>query len=70
MNVIALLGELAGLIRPGIELTNDLVALFRRGQEIANAPPPEGAEELAEFKRLLDEQKARLDANTAEIEKD
>jgi len=67
---MVLIGEALSLLKPGITLGVELYNVFDRAREIAESPTPATQDELAAFKATLDEQKARLDANTAEIEKD
>lgn len=70
MGILAILAEAMSLIQPGITVTESLVAIFARGKELATAPAPATDAELAAFKQLIADEKARLDANTAAIEKD
>lgn len=70
MTLTDILGEAMSLIEPGIKVTASLAAIFARGKELAAAPTPATEAELAAFKQQIDDEKARLAANTAEIEKD
>ncbi len=70
MPILAILAEAMSLIQPGIEVGTSLYQIFERGRELASKPTPATDEELAAFKQLIADEKARLDANTAEIEKD
>ncbi len=70
MGILAILAEALSLIQPGITVTESLVALFQRAKDLLNAPTPATDEELAAFKQMIADEKAKLDANTVEIEKD
>ena len=70
MKALDLIAEALSLIKPGVQLGVNLFAIVARAKEIASSPTPATDDELAAFKKLIDDQKARLNANTAEIEKD
>jgi hypothetical protein len=70
MDILAILAEAMSLIKPGVEFTPSLYDIFERGRQIATGPTPATDGELAAFKQQITDEKARRDANTAEIEKD
>ncbi len=70
MGILAIIAEALSLIEPGIKVTESLYAVFQRAKELATAPTPATDDELVAFRQQIADEKARLDANTAEIEKD
>lgn len=70
MGALALIAEALSLVKPGITLGLELYETLQRGKEIASGERPDNQAELDAFKVLIDEQRARLQANTVEIEKD
>lgn len=70
MDILKALAEAMSLIQPGIKVGTSLYQIFERGKELATSQTPATDAELAAFRQLIADEKARLDANTAEIEKD
>lgn len=63
-----LLGEALGLVIPAIKLGIDITEVIERATALAKAPVPATEAELAEFRGMLDAQRAVLEAKTKEIE--
>lgn len=70
MGLLALLGEGIPLFIQATKLGLDVAETAQRAVALAHKPTPATPEELADFKALLDAEKARLDELTAELNQD
>lgn len=66
----ALIAEAIDLIGPMVKLGFDITDIVNRTKAIATAPTPATADELAAFKAAIDAERAKLNAMTAELDKD
>lgn len=68
--MLPIIAEALGLVVQGIKLGVDITDIVTRTKALADMPTSATADELAAFKSMLDAERAKLDAMTAELEKD